>query len=187
MSNQSLRVNKNHFSTEIFPEVIAFCDREESTHVLSSNEESYEYTLNGKTVYALKKIAAQWELVELVDKKITRVSTGRSLGMVLWQALRFQDIDRAKQEERVNVLIPVARTDLEKALALMYYYGGFPGSFLETSPELKIITERFVDPELSFIAYSYVPATHLEWLREVLKTNEIIQEGAAKTLWVYKK
>lgn len=187
MSNKPQRVNENHFSTEKFPEVIAFCDRDENTHVQTPTEESYEYTLNGQTRYMLKKFAEQWELVETEDKKIIRVSTGRHLGMVLWQALRFSNADKEKQDTFVNILIPVLKADVEKSLALMYYYGGYPGNFLEANPELEIIIDRFVDPNLAFLSYSYVPVTHLDWLRETLKQNGVLQEGVARSLWVYKK
>lgn len=186
MSSQPQRVNADHFSTDTFPEIIAFCDRDETTHVQSRSEESYEYRLHGKSVYRLKKFASQWELMELENNNVIRVSTGRSLGMVLWQALRFTIADKEKQEVRVNILIPVAKTDVEKTLAFMYYYGGYPGNFLESSAELSLIVERFVDPELSFLSYSYIPAEYLDWLREVLKKNGIIQDGA-RMMWVYKK
>ena len=186
MSGSSQRVNSNHFSTEKFPEVIAFCERDESSHVLTSTEESYTYALNGKVVYTLKKVNEQWELMEMDDKKVIRVSTGRSLGMVLWHALKFSSADKGKQEERVNILIPVAKTDLEKALAFMYYYGGYPGNFLDHTPELDAIMERFVDPNITFLSYSYIPVTHLEWLRGILKEDGLMEDGA-NTLWIYKK
>lgn len=186
MNSKPQRVNANHFSTDTFPEIIAFCDRDDATHVQSGQEESYEYKLHGKTHYRLKKFAAQWELIELEENKIIRVSTGRSLGMILWQALRFAPTDKEKQENRVNILIPIAKTDVEKSLAFMYYYGGYPGNFLETSAELSLIVERFVDPNLTFLSYSYVPAEYIDWLREILKENNIIQEGI-RTMWVYKK
>lgn len=186
MSSKPQRVNADHFSTDTFPEIIAFCDRDDMTHVQSGQEESYEYKLHGKIHYRLKKFAAQWELVEIEDNKIIRVSTGRSLGMVLWQALRFSAADKAKQEARVNILIPVAKVDTEKALAFMYYYGGYPGNFLEASPELSLIVERFVDPGITFLSYSYVPAEYLDWLRETLKENAITQDGT-RIMWVYKK
>lgn len=187
MSNKPQRVNEDHFSTEKFPEIIAFCERDESTRVQSPSEESYAYLLNGQTVYILKKFATQWELAEMKDKQIARVSTGRNLGMVLMQGLHFTKSEIDKQEERVNILIPVDKTLSEKALALMYYYGGYPGNFFESTPEMKVIVERFIDPDLAFLSYSYVPVAYIEWLREILKQNEIIQEGVARTLWMYKK
>lgn len=179
--------NSNHFSTEKFPEVVGFCDREENSHILNGTEESYTYALNGKTLYTLKKLATQWKLEELANSNIVRVSTGRSLGLVLMQGLRFSDGDKGKQEERVNILIPVQKADVEKALALMYYYGGYPGNFLQMTPELALIIERFLDRELTFLSYSYIPVGYLEWLREQLKNAGIIQSGASRTLWVYKK
>ena len=181
------RVNNTHFSTEKFPEVIAFCDRIENSHVHNGTEESYMYELNGTQIYTLKKLANQWELVESDNNTIIRVSTGRNLGLVLMQGLHFSDADKGKQEERVNILFPVNQQDLEKAHALMYYYGGYPGSFLQMTPELALIIERFVDPYTTFLSYSYVPVGYLEWLREQLKNAEIIQSGATRTLWVYKK
>ncbi len=187
MSTSSQRVNTNHFSTEKFPEVIAFCERDDSSHVTAATEESYTYTLNGQTIYTLKKVHSQWELMEMNGKNVVRVSTGKSLGMVLWHALRFSEADKGKQEERVNILLPVAKADLEKALAFMYYYGGYPGNFLEHTPELDAIMDRFVDPNITILSYSYVPVTHLDWLREILKTDGLIPEGATNTLWIYKK
>jgi len=180
-------VNKDHFSTEKFPEVIAFCDRAANSHVRSEREERYSYTLHDKEMYTLKKYANQWELEEIEHNTIIRISTGRNLGLVLMQALRFSDADKGKQDERVSIIFPVLKTDLEKALAFMYYYGGYPGNFLLMTPELALIIDRFIDPSLSFLAFSYVPVVYIEWLREQLKNVGIIQPGATKTMWVYKK
>ena len=101
--------------------------------------------------------------------------------------MRFSDVDRGKQEERVNIIFPLAKADLEKALAFMYYYGGYPGNFLLMTSELALIIDRFVDPNLTFLSYSYVPIGYLEWLREQLKLIGITQSGTTKMLWVYKK
>jgi hypothetical protein len=179
--------NSTHFSSGKFPEVIAFCDRVEKSHIRSGTSESYSYELNDNHIYTLKKFANQWELEESADNTIIRVSTGRNLGMVLLQGLRFSDADKGKQEERVSILFPVHKNDLEKALALIYYYGGYPGNFLLMTPELALIIDRFIDPDIIFLSFSYVPVIYLEWLREQLKTAGIIQSGATKTMWVYKK
>ncbi|HWY79402.1 MAG TPA: hypothetical protein VNW29_03525 [Candidatus Sulfotelmatobacter sp.] len=187
MNSHPKLFNSNHFSTEKFPEVIAFCDRVENSHIHNGKAESYGYELNGKQIYTLKKLVNQWELEESENNTIIRVSTGRNLGLVLMQGLRFSDTDKEKQEDRVNILFPVQVAEVEKALALMYYYGGYPGSFLQITPELALIIERFVDPNINFLTYSYVPITYLEWLREQLKNAEIIKQGSTRTLWVYKK
>jgi len=179
--------NKDHFSTEKFPEVLAFCDRITNSHIHNGREERYSYELNGQLIYTLKKLTNQWELEEYFNDTIIRVSTGRNLGLVLMQGLRFSDADKGKQEERVNVIFPLQKADLEKALAMMYYYGGYPGNFLLMTPELALLVDRFIDPTITFLSFSYVPVIYVAWLREQLKNAEIIQSGAAKTLWVYKK
>src|SRR6266702_2775350 len=92
--------NSNHFSSEQFPEVIAFCDRDPNSHIQNEREECYSYELNGKMVYTLKKLANQWELEESENNTIIRISTGRNLGLVLMQGLRFSDTDKSKQDER---------------------------------------------------------------------------------------
>src|SRR5258708_6061737 len=184
MNTQPKRSNKEHFSTEKFPEVIAFCDRIATSHIRNGQEESFTYELNGVSKYTLKKLANQWELEESEKNTIVRISTGRNLGLVLMQGLRFSDADKGKQEERVSIIFPVLKTDLEKTLSLMYYYGGYPGNFLMMTPELALIIERFVDPTLTFLSFSYVPVGYLEWLREQLKNAGIIQSGASRTLWV---
>lgn len=180
-------VNKAHFSTETFPEVIAFCDRDNSTHVKTPTDERYEYLLNGKLVYTLKHSGELWELVESENQKIIRVSMGKSLGLALLQGLRFSSADTGKQEERVNILFPVNRRDSEKTTAFMYYYGGYPGNFLESTAELEVIAERFIDPNSIFFSYSYIPVTYLQWLREELQRIEILSGEGTGTLWVYKK
>lgn len=187
MTSHPKNYNSNHFSTEKFPDVLAFCDRDESTHIKSQTEESYTYMLGDKPMYVLKKYASQWELIEFDNKKIVRVSTGKSLGLVLLQGLRFSDADKGKQEERVNIIFPVAKTEVEKTTAFMYYFGGYPSNFIEITPELALIIERFVSPDIIFFSYSYVPVQYLEWLREELKKAEILQDGTNKALWVYKK
>lgn len=185
MSNTPQRVNENHFATEKFPEIIAFCERDDSTHLTTPGEESYEYSLYGKTRYMLKRHAQQWELMQLEDGKVKRVSTGRSLGMVLWQALRYSPSDAAMQESFVNIIFPVAKSDVEKSLAFMYYCGGYPGNFLEKSPEMGIILDTFLQTDMAFLSYSYVPVEYIEWLRELLKEKGIVEEGG--NVWVYKK
>jgi hypothetical protein len=185
MNSKPKRFNTYHFSTEKFPEVIAFCDRVDTSHVKSGQEESYSYEINGNQKYTLKKLSGQWELEELDNNTIIRVSTGRNLGLVLMQGLRFSDADKGKQEERISIIFPVIRTELEKTLALMYYYGGYPGNFL--LPELALIIERFIDPTITFLSFSYVPVNYLEWLREQLNNAGVIQPGVTRTLWVYKK
>ena len=179
--------NKEHFSSEKFPEVIAFCDRIPNSHIKNGVEESFTYELHGEPKYTLKKLVNQWELEESEHNTIIRVSTGRNLGLVLMQGLRFSDADKGKQENRVSIIFPAQKTDLEKALAFMYYYGGYPGNFLLMSPELALIIDRFVDPDLTFLSFSYIPIAYLEWLRDQLKNAGIIQPGATRTLWVYKK
>lgn len=180
-------VNKDHFSSEKFPEVLAFCDRLPNSYIHNRREESYSYALQGNQLYTLKKLANQWELEELYNNTIIRVSTGRNLGLVLMQGLRFSDADKGRQDERVNIIFPVQKGDLEKTLAFMYYYGGYPENFLLMTPELALIIDRFIDPELTFLSFSYVPVIYVEWLREQLKNAEIIQAGATRTMWVYKK
>lgn len=187
MNTHPKLVNTDHFSTEKFPEVIAFCDRIEKSHIKSGISESYTYELNGKSIYTLKKLANQWELEESENNTIIRVSTGRNLGLVLMQGLRFAGTDKRNQEDRVNIIFPTEKANLEKALALMYYYGGYPGNFLINTPEFAFITEKYIDPTITFLSYSYVPVTYLEWLREQLKNTGIIQSGTSRTLWVYKK
>src|SRR5579872_4811004 len=99
--------NNNHFSTESFPDVIAFCDKVSNSHIRNDREERYSYELNGKIIYTLKKFVNQWELEESHNNTIIRISTGRNLGLVLMQGLRFSDADKGRQDERANIIFPV--------------------------------------------------------------------------------
>jgi hypothetical protein len=69
----------------------------------------------------------------------------------------------------------------------MYYLGGYPGNFLPMLPEMEIIKEKFVDPDLDFLAYSHVPVEYIEWLREELKNSGVLGEGKNRNIWIYKK
>src|SRR5947207_1788197 len=122
-------VNDKHFSTEQFPNIIAFCQRENGTHVIHDDEESYEYKFNEQVVYVLKKKGNRWEIVEFDGHKILRVSADSNLESVLMRALSFSENDKSKQEERTNILIPVKKIDAERVMAIMYYLGGYPRSF----------------------------------------------------------
>src|SRR6266567_5728493 len=92
-------VNSQHFSTEQFPEVIGFCDRDNASHMRNADEETYQYKRNNKTIYTAKKKGNRWEIIEFDGSAIVRVSTGGKLGFVLFHALSFHESDRLKQEK----------------------------------------------------------------------------------------
>ncbi len=181
-------VNDAPFSTEQLPEIIGFCERDPSTHIIhSGDEESYQYKLHGKVVYTVKKKGNKWEIVESDNGQIVRVETATNLGTVLMHILTFRNSDRSKQEELVNILIPVSPEDKDKALVLMYYLGGYPGNFFEETTELKPLLEKFAGQNLSFLSYSYVPVEYVPWLREELKNAGITGQSGDRTIWVYRK
>jgi hypothetical protein len=150
-------VNSAHFSTEQFPEIIGFCERDNTTHIVNNAQESYQYKLQGKLIYSVKRHGSRWEIIEYDNDHVVKVSAGDKLALVLVHALTFQPTDRSRQENRVNILIPVHIENRDKALAIMYYLGGYPTSLLEVTPELALIKEKFIDPQIVFLAYSFVP------------------------------
>ncbi len=131
MESKPTKANKEYFTSETFPEIIGFCEKDPYTHVFTGEEESYEYKLNGKKAYLLKNREHRWEIVSFTKDQIVRVSTNATLGLVLSQALTYVHSEYDKQEERVSILIPVNKTDSDKALALMYLLGGYPANFLQ--------------------------------------------------------
>lgn len=187
MDTKPLSVNSDYFSTETFPEIIGFCAKDPHTHVQTGEGESYEYKLNGKKTYLLKKKTHRWEMVEFSGEQIIRVSTNAVLGIVISQALTYVHAENDKQEFRVSILIPINKTDIEKALAVMYYLGGYPTNFLTVTPEMQLIMDRFLAPELTFLSYSYVPIQYLPWLNEELKKSGLIGQNTTRTILMYKK
>lgn len=182
------RVNSKHFSTEEFPEIIAFCDRDDVSHADSPHQETYEYRLQGVLMYTVKKSYHHWEIVEHGEQKsVRRVSTGDSLVHALINALTFREADRAIQDKRLNILCPVKMENRDKMLAIMYYLGGYPTSMLPLTAEYLLIKEKFIDPHIDFLAYSFVPAEYVDWLREELKNAGIFGLGKNMTMWIYKK
>lgn len=187
MNNKPQAVNTDYFSTETFPEIIGFCEKDKYSHVQVGDEESFVYKLNGKRMYLLKKRSNRWEIVEYEEDKIIRVSTNKVLGLVISQALTYVSHPNDRQEFRVSILIPINKPDLEKAMAIMYYLGGYPINFLQMTPELELILNRFVDPNLTFLSYSYVPIQYLPWLNEELKKSGLIGQNKSRTILMYKK
>lgn len=181
-------VNKTHFTSEQFPDIIGFCERDQKSHIVNEDEESYQYLFNEKAVYQVKKKANKWEIMEFDgDKNIVRVSTGAKLGLVLFHALTFHTSDRLRHNSCTNIIIPVSKSESEKASAIMYYLGGYPVGLLELTPEFALIKEVFIDPNLDFLNYSYIPVVYIPWLREELKQAGIIGQDKNRTIWMYKK
>src|SRR5689334_1084840 len=143
LSNKPKQVNNVHFSQGTFPNIIGFCDRDESSHVNHSDEEAYEYKLHNNVVYLLKKMSSRWELVEFEGGKVVRVSADNTLESVLIRGLSFSEADKTKQEKRVNILFPVNTTDINRAEAIMYYLGGYPKNFLPNVSEINFIKDTF--------------------------------------------
>lgn len=186
-TNKPKVVNDVHFSTGEFPKIIAFCERDETTHIVKTDEEVYQYKLHDKIVYMLKRKEQGWELVEFDSNTILRVNSDVHLETVLMRALTFREADRANQETRTNILFPINKLDSERVMAIMYYLGGYPRSFFPVSPEFTFIKDTFIDPELEFLSYSYVPTEYVPWLREELKNGEFIGQDKNRTIWMYKK
>lgn len=178
--------NKEHFSLEKFPSVIAFCDRDDTTYIKNGAEESYSYKFHDKVVYRVKKTENRWEIVELDGEKAIKVSTGTSLGAVLSHALTFGPGDIHKQATNTNILIPVDIDSKDQAMAIMYYLGGYPASFAPKKSELMIIVEKFLDSKLDFLIYSHVPIEYIPWLQDELKKAEIIGQSSNRRIWTFK-
>lgn len=179
-------VNKEHFSLEKFPNIIAFCDRDDTSHVVNGAEENYSYKLHDKTVYTVKKKDTRWEIIELENAKAVKVSTGDNLGTVLAHALTFGPGDIHMQSTKINVLIPVSAIDQAKAVSIMYYLGGYPVSSEPKKSELATIMERFLYPELVFLIYSHVPFEYLPYLSEELKKAGLIGQDNSRRIWAFK-
>lgn len=71
--NQIKPKNVNHefYEEETFPEIIGFCDRDDTTHAASQEEESYEYKLNTTLIFKVIKRAKEWQINEYWNGKKT--------------------------------------------------------------------------------------------------------------------
>lgn len=103
--------------------------------------------------------------------------------MALFHALHFGN-DRNK--ERSKILIPASKKDKDRVIILMYYFGGYPGSWLPTTTELSLVIEKFIDPDLVFLRYAKVPDQYLPWLGDQFLYLGIIGQGSNRILWCYK-
>jgi len=154
-----VNVNRDLFTTEIFPNVVGFCDRDDSTHIVSHDRESYEYKLNGDVIYELIKCVHRWEMKEYLAGTIISYSSAHCLEILLFQGL---SVAPNSNNLMCNILIPVSKDDKDKALSLMYYFGGYTGSWRRTTTEFNLIKSRFVEPELDFLCFSKVPEQYTQ-------------------------
>lgn len=179
-------VNKDHFTTNTFPSIIAFCDRDDTTHIVNGDEESYSYKLQNKVIYTVKKKAGRFEVIEFDGEKAVKVSTDTNLGEALAKVLTFGPGDVDRQTTRTNILIPVEKKDSAKAVALMYYLGGYPVSSEPKKSELMEILEKFEEPDLDFLVYSHVPVEYIPWLQIELKEAGIVGQSITRKIWPFK-
>ena len=180
-------VNNVHYSEGSFPNIIGFCERDNGSHISHDDEEAYQYKFHDNLVYILKKKGKRWEVAQFEGTNILRVNSDNNLESVLMRALTFAEADRSKQETKINILFPVPKSDTERAMAIMYYLGGYPRSSFPYTTEFSFIKDKFIDPEIEFLSYSYVPVQYIEWLREELKKAGFIGQDKNRTLWIYKK
>jgi hypothetical protein len=133
--------------------VIGFCDRDDSTYTSTDGRECYDYELDGVRVYTLIKTSHGWALEEHYEGEMIRVSNGLELGMTLCHA--FLDVGHCVPGQ-VNIILPVNIEQKEKALALMYYFGGYTGSFVKDIVH-KALQSMYPEPGLAFLGFSKVP------------------------------
>jgi hypothetical protein len=131
----------------------------------------------------------RWEILKIDNNTVVRVSVGNQLGVVLVHALIFAPSynTHTNQDSLADILIPIQKLNKEKVTSIMYYLGGYAAGFMEISPELTLIKEKFLDPDLDFLVYSYVPVEYVPWLREELTEAKVIGQGRNMTLWLFKK
>jgi hypothetical protein len=165
------RVNTVFHTEEVFPMVIGFCDRDDSSLADTDGRESYDYRLDGVRVYNLAKTDRDWTLEEYYEGKMMRTSAGRELGMTLYHA--FIEVGGPSVLGQVNIILPVRTDQKDKVLALMYYLGGCNGSFM-TSKALTVLRSRYPEPGLAFLGFSKVPAKYLHWIANTIRELNVL-------------
>jgi hypothetical protein len=156
---------------EVFPMVIGFCDRDDSSFTSTNGRESHDYRLNGVRVYNLAKTARGWTLEEYYEGEMIRTSAGLELGMTLYHA--FIDVGGPSVPGQVNIILPVRTDQKDRVLALMYYFGGCNGSFM-TSRALTVLGSRYPEPGLTFLGHSKVPAKYLHWIANTFRELNVL-------------
>lgn len=165
------RVNRVHHLEEGFPMVIGFCDRDDSSHSVSSDSERHDYSLDGTMVYRLSKSDSGWELAEYFEGELMRLSGGSTLGRTLYHALI--DVGGPGVPGQCNIILPVRGDQKDKALSFMYYFGGYAGSWL---PEVAFEVLNHMHPEgsLVFLAFSKVPVKYLNWIADTFGGLDVL-------------
>ncbi|MBN2254921.1 MAG: hypothetical protein JW736_04390 [Deltaproteobacteria bacterium] len=187
MSNQKKNrrprnVNREYFTAETFPKVIGFCDRDDSSFTIDGDRKIFTYTLNGDVIYELIKHPTRWELIEYLAGSMTCYSRGHCLQVALFHGLSLAPNYNNLMSD---ILVPVSRDDRDKALALMYYFGGYTGSWLRSSRETNRIISKFADSGLVILGFSKVPRQYLHWLGHLFVDAGITKRGTDRVIWTY--
>jgi len=177
-----VNVNRDLFTTEIFPKVVGFCDRDDSTFTISQDQKSCTYKLNGEVIYEVIKHPTRWELIEYLAGKITCYSRGHCLQVALFHGLSLAPNYNNLMSD---ILVPVSKGDKDKALALMYYFGGHTGSWRRSTPEVNQIKSMFSDPDLDFLGFSKVPKQYLYWLGNIFVEAGITGQNKNRIIWIH--
>ena len=164
-------MNRAHHLEETFPMVIGFCDRDDSSHSVSSGRESYDYSLDGAAVYRLSKSARGWWLEEYYEGKLKRSTDGPTLGGTLQHGL--VDIGGPVFPGQCNIILPVHRDQKDKALSFMYYFGGYAGSWLQEEA-IEELNHRHPDKDIVFLGYSKVPMKYLYWIADTFGGLDVL-------------
>lgn len=159
------RRNRVHYTLEQFPEIIGFCERDEESYSAGNGIESYDYKLDGELVYRATKTNQGWRIEEFEEGKCVAVSVGEELGMTLFEALHFGP---SRDDTFCSILIPVLKKEREKIIALMYYFGGYPGSYLRNTPEFEIVRERLLPEDICLLSYAKIPKQYFQYLGDIL-------------------
>lgn len=167
------RINHKPPWEEVFPELIGFCERDDDSYVNKDGEEYYDYQHDGELVYKIGKTKSAWIIEEYyASGELAALSEGPALEQTIFQALIAPTAK--ENDERVNILVPVEKENVENAKLFMYMIGGYPGSWLSDIHYEAIKMSKLYSPKLDYLCYRKIPREYVDWVARILSERELL-------------
>lgn len=156
-------INEEEPGSDNFLKVVGFCDRDDESHTLTEEGESYKYCFNGQPRYeVIKKSNGTW-VVDQYGKDGNKIAftTGRDQDRAVYHAL-IAPVEG--WDDTVDIIFPVFKAQQKNISRMFYVIGGYPGYFITDDERKDFIKITGLPEHAHIVTFKKVPKDYLPWL-----------------------
>ncbi|MFC1600589.1 hypothetical protein ACFL25_00755 [Patescibacteria group bacterium] len=160
-------INENEPGSSEFLKVVGFCDRDEGSHAITQEGESYKYCYRVEPRYeVIKRPNGLWGVDQFgKDGNKIAFSTGPDQDRAIYHALIAPV---PGWDDTVDIIFPVFRDQQKNISRMFYVIGGYPGYFITDDERRDFIKLTGVPEHAHIVTFRKVPKDYLPWLIEGL-------------------